>query len=1304
MSETTSGSKPPTCPKCDGPMKLRTAKKGPNRGKQFWGCKKFPQCKETVDLGDTPASSQEAEQPSGSSTALPVDWTECVRRANFIPEYLSVGALPGILLDQLHDNPRLKKALSQCVILSRRDRARDAATADSRLASSLLLKLLRRGQTPLSTLNVEREALDAHGLLDLVDEFGPDSPDVGWTPQQGVVLPAEPKAILSTVTERIPFVLDPAFGFDSGSDDSLVQTEAEASFLNEWVPRELGETAGHWFTPQAPLDRLLKSCGITDGEGARRVDFLFDHPGNEQPLVIEIDGPEHDAAADVDNARDNALRSIGIDVIRVTNAEVLHGRGAKLDRIRDRCREALVALPRVTGTAKTVATLVLDCATAAKVQLTIARAVEYGWLTAGKNWEINISGAGRTAAAGVRDVLELLTGFDALYGGRSVPASCTVRADDGLLKVWKPTDDGRWTKTTESRKPTERVHIAVESRASAFHASSDDRSPDFVIRPAFVPALIATRESFDRRRRAITTEVYDDARSPLTSFLRNVFRKRELWLLQGEAIFGVLRQKDRVVLLPTGAGKSIIYQLAGLLMPGLTLVVDPIISLIEDQVEGLRAYGIDRAVPITGAIDHVERERHLRRVERGEYQFVLHSPERLQSAQFRSALRALVGSSLVNLAVIDEAHCVSEWGHDFRPAYLNLGNNLRRLGADREENPPPLLALTGTASRAVLRDMLTDLDIDRHSDSLIRPRSFDRQEIRFDIRRTSPTGEPRAELRGVLNDLPGTFKLPPVEFYSLSGVNTKSGIVFVPTVKDRTYGLLGASGVVRETTGSEVAIYSGKTPRRNQSRTEWDAEKREHAAAFKGNRVPVLVATKAFGMGIDKPNVRYTVHFGMPSSLENYYQEAGRAGRDRKLALSSVIFSEYDEARSDNLLDLDVDLDTLHERYDKANRDRDTADDVTRALWFHLQSFSGAKQEVDDVERLIGTIGDLSVSQRLKCPFKDDDDRKRREKAIFRLLKLGMLRDYEVDVGGRKFVIHVDSFDFDKCRQRLIDYVGMAKPGKIQSFMRRMNKIKSVEPRDRALSLARILIEFTYDEIERSRRRSILEATLLARRASGDADIRKRLLDYLQEGFGAERIEELMESHEEDVKLSEWLELAGKMQTEMDAGELRGLCIRELESNADHPGLLLIRAVAETKCSDHDTTISLRGIGMAVRAAFEYGISTTDIESAVDELFGLAATRALDLGPPLAAALLSLADAQTKYAFLEPVTLRCSARLDDPRVRAVIAERRSRNLVGLLENLVGRLEGLVDQLDAAAAGVVRRCKALGNNGDVGSET
>ena len=214
-----------------------------------------------------------------------MEWIEGTPRANFIPEYLSVGAMPGVVRDRLHHDPRLRQVLSQCVLLSRRDRTRHG-TSDSRFASALLLKLLRPGRTPFSTLNVEREALHAHGLLDQVSELGPESPTVGWDPRPGAVSRVEPEAVLSIATERMPFVLDPAFGFDSGSPDSLLQTDAEAWFLNEWVPKALGEKAGHWFTPQAPLDKLLESGGMGDGSGARRVDFLFNHPGG-LPLAIE---------------------------------------------------------------------------------------------------------------------------------------------------------------------------------------------------------------------------------------------------------------------------------------------------------------------------------------------------------------------------------------------------------------------------------------------------------------------------------------------------------------------------------------------------------------------------------------------------------------------------------------------------------------------------------------------------------------------------------------------------------------------------------------------------------------------------------------------------------------------------------------------------------------------------------------------------------------------------------------------------------------------------------------------------------
>ena len=515
-------------------------------------------------------------------------------------------------------------------------------------------------------------------------------------------------------------------------------------------------------------------------------------------------------------------------MLRVSNEEVIGGGGVVLDRILRRCRKALTAFQETADDDSAVAALVADCAVAAKVQLAVARAVGFGWLAAGSEWEIALVGDGNAAAAaGVLDALRLLAGIDVLYGGCSTPKRCTVRCNDGIAVTWSPDGDGEWREMADSEAQGVNLRIAVETTTSPFHRSPPDRQSDFVIRPVYLPVQFEAGQTSDLSRRAIVPSSFENAQPALATFLRNIFRKYEFRPMQGEAIFNALRQNDCVVLLPTGAGKSLIYQLAGLLMPGLTLVVDPLISLIEDQVEGLRRYGIDRAAPITSSLRaREERTRLLTRVERGEYQFVLHSPERLQSPEFRETLRALSETSLVNLAVIDEAHCVSEWGHDFRPAYLNLSNNLRRLGADRDAHPPPLLALTGTASRAVLRDMLADLGIDRNrSDALIRPESFDRAELSFEIVHTSPIEYPQAALRGVLHSLPGKFGLPRAEFYRPSGRNTASGVVFVPTVKARVHGLMDARDIVQKATGTDVTLYSGSPPRGVDAGDKWDTEK-----------------------------------------------------------------------------------------------------------------------------------------------------------------------------------------------------------------------------------------------------------------------------------------------------------------------------------------------------------------------------------------------------------------------------------------------------------------------------------------------
>ena len=565
--------------------------------------------------------------------------------------------------------------------------------------------------------------------------------------------------------------------------------------------------------------------------------------------------------------------------------------------------------------------------------------------------------------------------------------------------------------------------------------------------------------------------------------------------------------------------------------------------------------------------------------------------------------------------------------------------------------------------------MLTYFVIDRdRSDALIRPDTFDRRELRFDIRHVVRQGNPEGVLRSVLYNLPDHFLMPRAPFFSPAGRDTASGIVFVPTLNGNTHNLMGTREVVRHATGAEVTVYSGGTPR-GRDRQQYVTEKRENAAAFKSNHVPVLVATKAFGMGIDKPNIRYTIHYGMPQSLEAFYQEAGRAGRDERPSLCTVVFSEHDPATTDWLLDPDLDMGTLRRRYDEVKNNKAAHDDVTQSLYFHLTAFSGIEPDLQDIDAVLIGLGELIRSYNAQVSFDLSGGKERTEKAVYRLLRLGVIADYTIEWTTKRFNVVVNPLDFDRCKEQLREYVAAAQPARARIVEQRLEAIPLGSPIDKVRALARILVEFTYDVIERSRRRMLQEAVLLARQAQSDSEIRRRLLDYLQEGFGAEALDALLQTTE--IDLAAWLERAVAIQTPIDAGELRGLCIRALESYPDHPGLLLVRAVAEAMCSDHDPRVSAQGIASALqRAAVDYGIAASYITEIVGSLFDFAITRAPGLCLPLTYALLILCQAVPQMEFIRQIAKERVPKIAHAHVQAVMVAAKAEEVVEHIDGAV----------------------------------
>jgi ATP-dependent DNA helicase RecQ len=304
---------------------------------------------------------------------------------------------------------------------------------------------------------------------------------------------------------------------------------------------------------------------------------------------------------------------------------------------------------------------------------------------------------------------------------------------------------------------------------------------------------------------------------------------------QKEVISTVLAGRDCLCVMPTGGGKSLCYQLPALAQEGLTLVVSPLIALMKDQVDQLAARGIPVTF-INSTLDVAEQYDRLDRMAAGEFHLVYVVPERFRSSRFLEAVRA----SKLNLLAIDEAHCISHWGHDFRPDYAKLGYFRRILGN------PPTIALTATATDNVRRDIVELLDL-KEPEVFIT--GFARENLFYEIRSPRSDREKAEMLVDFLGETPG------------------SGIIYASTRK-RTEEV---AAIVAQKTKRKVAVYHAGLP---------PEERRATQEAFMSGRSQVIVATNAFGMGIDKADVRFVVHYTLPGSLEAYYQEAGRAGRD----------------------------------------------------------------------------------------------------------------------------------------------------------------------------------------------------------------------------------------------------------------------------------------------------------------------------------------------------------------------------------------------------------------------------------------
>ena len=610
----------------------------------------------------------------------------------------------------------------------------------------------------------------------------------------------------------------------------------------------------------------------------------------------------------------------------------------------------------------------------------------------------------------------------------------------------------------------------------------------------------------------------------LQYFVQLLFRKECFRQGQLPILNRALQNKNVIGLLPTGGGKSLTYQLAAMLQPGVTLIIDPLRSLMKDQYDGLINIGIDTCAFLNSTLSAKEKKIREKKMETSQLQFVFLSPERLCIFRFRERLKNMQDMNVYfAYGVIDEVHCVSEWGHDFRFSYLHLGRNLYNYVLPKNtEKRLTLFGLTATASFDVLADVERELSgngaFPLDSDTIIRYENTNRLELQYRVEKITPSAPVNSmwdiykaknsqvsnyisKIPQLINELQNSSAIGRIKerFIQREGLTVSTdelkiqeiinadlnanfvenwldsgtpynqgGIVFCPhrqgSIGVRDTGNRGiASAVKNDLPCIDIGTFLGGDEMSDQDR-------------FINSDLSIMVATKAFGMGIDKSNVRFTVNINHSSSLESFVQEAGRAGRDKKMALATILYSDY------------------------SNVDKDVV------MYFHNNTFRGAKhekrvmydllsiKEIDffiseddtieelDTENVSGFLDTLLNSEPNEnivsfISYNDNptqtgiDKYAYVAKAIYRMSCIGVVDDFTQDYSNKRFRIvtkrKADGRYFESLKQFLMRYYS---DERAEEEIQKVPKMRGDNEIHKCLGY---LTEFIYDKIEVKRKRAI---------------------------------------------------------------------------------------------------------------------------------------------------------------------------------------------------------------------------------------
>lgn len=973
-------------------------------------------------------------------------------------------------------------------------------------------------------------------------------------------------------------------------------------FFEQIIPNEFGEFS----FIQSLLIPEIEINEITGEDDRNFINQQVDFYLPQAKLVIEIDGQQHklDEVTRVsDSIRDNFLSSKGITTVRITTSELQNGTyTAKVETILKHLeryekllnfyKNACEKIEENQMSEEEIKTKLLPTAII-RFQVLLIELLTHKYLTFDEDWNFNI------------------------LAHENLPDFAELAINDLLIWI-----DKLWQLKNKTELKKTNFNVSITNDKTKFQPTTKAINIDFSLFKRYTDenkinedVIFVRTDYFDIVKdknyfRVSTTEpinynVTDEDKPILEFFLDNIFDKPSFREGQFPIISNALNRKDTIGLLPTGGGKSLCYQLPCLLQPSINFVVCPIKSLMYDQNDNLVKTLVTNVSFITSDLEADERRDIERNFEQGKYLFVWISPEKFQIPSFREKISAIVANFSIAYAVVDEVHCLSEWGHDFRTSYLNLAKTIDKLSPKDENNEGKIkfIGLTATASVNVLKDIKIEFSRqkqrleDENIKSLL---DYSRKELQFEV--LNDKGNKSDKLKKLINELKDTE--------SFTETTEKAGLVFTPNVNG-AYGCYQVSNSLNTIYQNKVSWFSGDIPKRDvydentgrkigtepvMSRDEFNKFKQQVQKDFKENKYQLLVATKAFGMGIDKQNIFYTFHYGLPSSVEALYQEAGRAGRwdkkkeenKSKIGKCYVLHSPetHDQERVERLFHKDTTFSEMKQISDEVGFG---GRDIFKQVFLFVQ---GQNDIGKDFEIILGVIKNYFKEKTKVRIFWNDAYSKLQiknevlQKAIYRLSLLGIVSDWTTNFIDH-FEVQFNSLNEKNIIKSVSDYITKYEPN--TDVKKELQKVQQNTVLEKAVWY---LLNWTFENIAYSRKQSLKTLSDWCSEFEDSESFKQRIDSYFIFSETTFILQHIAENPNDYEKWFEVLTTNNQFPNKTEFEKLRDSISRFLESYRNSIGLNFVSGFVRLSLNeyeDSDGKERFESALLSVKATFAQG-------------------------------------------------------------------------------------------------------------------